>query len=113
MVSDVYNNSPHKDLPEMKTPNQIVIGSEANVNVKHHHTFGCPVYALSSELQQNKPYEKWKQRAQVGIYIGPSPHHNRNVALVLNRTTILVSPQFHVRFDDNFDTVNKLENLHE
>ena len=31
--------------------------------------------------------------------------HVCNVALVLNCTTGLVSPQFHVSFDSNFDTV--------
>ena len=113
MASDMYNNSPHKGLPEGKTPNQVASGSDVNINVKHIHTFGCPVYVLSSELQQNKPFGKWKQRAQVGIYLGPSPHHNRNVALVLSRTTGLVSPQFHIRFDDNFDTVDDIEVMNE
>ncbi len=113
MAWDIYNNSPHKGLPENKTPNQVISRSGVNMNIKHIHTFGCPVYVLSSELQQNEPYGKWKQRAQVGIYLGPSPHHNRNVALVLNRTTGLVSPQFHVVFDDNFDTIKELEDNHE
>ena len=35
-----------------------------------------------------------------------SPHHARTVALVLNVETALVSPQFHVKFDDSFSTVS-------
>jgi len=35
-----------------------------------------------------------------------SPYHARTVALVLNVETALVSPQFHVKFDDSFNTVS-------
>ena len=45
---------------------------------------------------------KWEQRARIGIYLGHSPFHAGSVALVLNPRTGLVSPQFHVVFDDNF-----------
>ena len=48
---------------------------------------------------------KWEEHARVGIYIGNSLIHVRNVALVLNTETGLTSPQFHVRFDDLFETV--------
>jgi len=41
----------------------------------------------------------------LGIYIGPSPRHARSVALILNPKTGLTSPQFHVNFDNDFDTV--------
>ena len=56
-------------------------------------------------MQQGKPHGKWKERARVGVYLGQSPHHNKNVALVLDRNTGYVSPQFHVRFDNQFDSV--------
>jgi hypothetical protein len=36
--------------------------------------------------------------------LGLSPMHAHNVHLVLSLTTGLVSPQFHVRFDDFFET---------
>ena len=39
------------------------------------------------------------------MYLGPSPNHARSVALVLNPRTGHVSPQFHVKFDDFFETV--------
>ena len=46
-------------------------------------------------------------RARVGLYLGHSPMHAKSVSLVLNITTGLVSPQFHIKFDDYFETVNK------
>ena len=32
-------------------------------------------------------WAKWKERAKVGMCLGRSPQHNRNVALVLDRKT--------------------------
>ncbi len=46
----------------------------------------------------------------MGIYVGRSPNHAGSVALVLNPKTGLVSPQYHVIFDDNFTTVLHLCN---
>ncbi|KAL7462348.1 hypothetical protein ACHAXS_002729, partial [Conticribra weissflogii] len=48
---------------------------------------------------------KWEPQARLGIYVGRSPSHAGNVALVLNPNTGLISPQFHVVFDDDFTTV--------
>ena len=58
-------------------------------------------------LQNNNPYHKWKERANVGVYLGKSPNHDRNVSLVLNLNTGLVSPQFHVKHDPSFDVVKQ------
>ena len=41
----------------------------------------------------------------MGIYLGKYPAHAENVALVLNPKTGLVTPQYHVVFDDDFTTV--------
>ncbi|KAL7476135.1 hypothetical protein ACHAW6_002012 [Cyclotella cf. meneghiniana] len=38
--------------------------------------------------------------------LGPSPQHARNVNLVLNLDTRLVSPQFHCRYNDFFETIS-------
>ena len=73
-------------------------------NMKHVHTFGCPVFALSNALASGKSIPKWSPRAHIGLNLGPSPMHARNVYLVLNIHTGLVSPQYHCRFDDFFET---------
>lgn len=76
------------------------------INTKDFHPFGCPVYVLDSKLQSvPATLPKWEPRCQVGVYLGHSPAHTGNVALVLNLTTGHVSPQYHVVFDDNFSTV--------
>ena len=76
-------------------------------NLRHLHPFGCPAYVLtvSTPLQSGAPQPKWSERSKVGIYLCHSPRHASSVALVLNTQTGPVSPQFHVVYDDNFDTV--------
>ena len=87
-------------------------GSTVNVNPKHWAPFGCPAYVLTDAMQDNKQIQnKWKPRSRVGIYLGRSPIHGRNVALVLNNATGLVSAQFHVDFDESFQTLDNKNKL--
>ena len=38
----------------------------------------------------------------MGIYLGPSPLHAQTIPLILNLKLGLVSPQYHVIYDDQF-----------
>ncbi len=107
MANDTLNNTPLPGDPGRRTAEQIFSKTAVNVNAKHYQTFGCPVYVLANELQSGNPYHKWKERAKVGIYLGRSPQHGRNVALVMDRETGLVSPQFHVQYDPKFEVVKQ------
>jgi hypothetical protein len=65
-------------------------------------------------LQTGNPHGKWKDCARVGVYLGHSPDHaSTAVAHILNLTTGHVSAQFHLVFDDHFDTIltSKRRNL--
>ena len=74
--------------------------------LKNFHTFGCPVYALKSDLQNNNgTTSKFDARARLGVNLGLSPRHARNVSLILSLDTGLVSPQFHIIHDEFFETV--------
>jgi hypothetical protein len=104
-ASHVFNDAPtlqgdHKD----RTPREIFTGVQISAEVRHHHTFGCPVYVTEISLQQGKSLSVWMSRARVGINLGISPTHARSVALVLSLKTGLVLPQFHVKHDDLFET---------
>ncbi len=93
-----------------RTPDMKFSGVAAQtLRLRDFHTFGCPIYVLDSRLQSSTMgVPKWEPRARLGIYLGRSPSHAANVALVLNPKTGLVSPQFHVVFDDDFSTVPHL-----
>ena len=78
------------------------------IHQKHWKPFGCPTYVLKSELQGTTGiHPKWDARSRAGIYLGQSPIHNRDVALVLNIHIRYASPQFHVKFDETFRTVHQ------
>jgi hypothetical protein len=61
-------------------------------------------------MRQNHKIPRWKPRSIVGVYLGFSPDHASSVPLVLSTTTGLVSPQYHVVFDDNFTTTTSFKN---
>ena len=107
-ANDAINNTPCLQDGEKRTPTEIFSKSKVASNPKHWKPFGCPVYVLDNSLQGQLPFHKWKSRSRVGVYVGKSPLHGRNVALVLDRETGLVSPQFHVAFDPMFETVKHI-----
>ena len=81
-----------------------------NVQLKHYHVFGCPVYILDSILKTNpKGVPKWEPRSRLGIYVGHSTAHAGSVALVLNPKKGLVSPHYHVVYDEQFSTVHHMQ----
>ena len=77
------------------------------IPVKTFHTLFCPMYVLDSRAQSagGPCSPKWEPRCRIGVYLGHSPFHARSVALMFNPTTGLVSPQFHVVFEDSLSTV--------
>jgi hypothetical protein len=75
--------------------------------MKHHHAFGCPVFALDNDLAAGSSIPHWSPRACLGVNLGPSPSHTRNVYLVLNLHTGCVSLQYHCQFDSFFERVRQ------
>ena len=108
MANQAYNSTPLSSHTDKRSPNKIFDNSAINLNLKHWKPFGCPAYVLKAELQgTTRIHPKWDARSRAGIYLGQSPIHNRNVALVLNIHARYVSPQFHVKFDESFQTVQQ------
>ena len=68
------------------------------------------MYILDKQLQAGIKICKWHTHARVGLYLGHSLMHAKLVSLALNISTGLVSPQFHIKFDDFFETVIKPNN---
>jgi hypothetical protein len=78
----------------------------APINTSNFYTFGCQCYVLDHRLQSGTgKIPKWEPRARMVIYVGVSPSHASNVALILNPHMGHVLPQFHVLYDDDFTTV--------
>jgi hypothetical protein len=103
MANDVSNFSP--GILDGVSPQEKFSQVTVAPRVKHCHTFGSPVYVLDRQLQEGRSIPKWTKKSRIGLYLGASPRHSRRVALVLNLETGHVSPQFHVVFDDLFETL--------
>ena len=107
MANESINATPWLYNPNKASPNSIFAKSDVQENPKHWYHFGCPVYMTDDQIQQDKRPKggKWMERSRIGIYLGRSPKHSRNVALVLNIKTGRISPQFHFKMDPMFHTV--------
>ena len=92
------------DKKDGTSPLERFLTTSISHNTKHFHTFGCPVYALDNRLASRGKIQPWQSRSRPGINLGPSPRHARDCALVMDPNTGLVSPQFHVSFDEFFET---------
>jgi hypothetical protein len=104
MANDALNAAPQVSVG--LSPMERFAQVDVAPRLKYSHPFGCPVYVLDARLQTaGGKIHKWKERSRVGLYLGSSPRHSKKVALVLNLRTGHVSPQFHVSFDDNFETL--------
>ena len=69
------------------------------------HLFGCPCYVLNPKLVEGHTILKWDPRSRQGKFVGYSKDHTTNAGLILNVTTGFMSPQYHVLYDDSFESV--------
>lgn len=106
LAADTRNR--HKLDKNGFSPLEKLSGIKQSMDLKNSHTFGCPAYVLNASLQDHNSIPRWDERIRVGAYLGRSKQHASNVALILNLQTGHISPQFHVVFDDNFETVDSL-----
>jgi hypothetical protein len=106
-ANESLNSTPSKVTG--KIANQMFANTETPTMVRHFHPFGCPAYVLNDNLAAGKSIPKWHKKARLGVYLGRSPNHAQSIALILNLSTGLVSPQFHIKFDDLFETVKGMD----
>ena len=101
----VYNHTPNErsGIAPIQIFSSALNDGQALRNL---HTWGCPAYVLEPKLTEaGGKIPKWKPRSRRGQYVGVSPVHAETVALIRNLNTGYLSPQYHVVFDDEFETV--------
>jgi hypothetical protein len=100
----------HNEIPSQAsrlTPHEVWAQSKSSFSaLVNAHPWGCPVYILQPRLQDGGKVPKWEPRSRQGQYMGSSPLHASTVGLVRNLRTNHISPQFHVVYDDLFETVH-------
>ena len=68
------------------------------------HAWGFPVFVLEDKFQNDQKLPKWNHRSRKGQFLGFSDEHSTLVATVRNLKTGYISPQYHIVFDDLFET---------
>jgi hypothetical protein len=87
-------------------PIEVFTGSKTDyTHLLNAHPWGCPVYVLEPKLRDGHKLPKWEPRSKRGQYMGISPSHASSVHLVRNLQTGSITPQYHLVFDDFFETV--------
>jgi hypothetical protein len=102
--NDVFNST-QKNKSQL-SPLEIFSNSRVQPKLKHFHPFGCPAYRVNNEIQAGNNHPKWLSQSKPVIYLGSSPRHARSVSLVLNLQTAHVLPQFHLKYNNLFETVS-------
>ena len=101
----LYNNIPNPTTG--LSPNDILTRTRFEHNKFHDlHVWGCPVYVLDKRISDGGKLPRWKPRSHRCMFMGLSPNHASSVPLVLNPETGAITPQFHVVFDDWFETIS-------
>ena len=101
----LYNNTPNPETGQ--APIEVFSRSVSDFKALHNaHPWGCPVYVLEPRLTQaGGKIPKWQPRSRRGQYVGVSPVHAEDISLIRNLKTGYISPQYHIVFDDWFETV--------
>ena len=101
----IYNNTPQSELANL-CPEEIFSSSKGNCSIlRRARVFGCPSFVLEPKLQDGKKIPKWNPRAYAGMFLGFSSEHSSTVGLIMSLKTGYISPQFHVVYDERFETV--------
>ena len=101
----LFNNTPN--IATGVSPISVFTRTTPSIHtLRNVHTWGCPVYVLAPKLKDGQKIPKWEPRSRRGQYVGNSPLHASTVGLVRNLQTGTITPQFHLVFDDYFETVH-------
>jgi hypothetical protein len=102
----LHNHTPNPALGGL-TPEEIWSKSVASHStLLHAHVWGCPAYVLNPRLTDGKKIPKWQPRSRRGMYVDRSSLHASLVGLILNLQSSNISPQYHVVYDDFYETVH-------
>lgn len=101
----IYNCVPKLSLGSL-SPDEFWSGVQSNhSDLCRAHVFGCHVNVLDPCLQDGHRIPKCDSWARQGMFVGFSSAHSSLVPLDLNLWTGSVSLQYHIIFNNKFQTV--------
>ena len=101
----LVNNIPREDTGQ--SPIEIFTRqAKPRSKLQDCHVWGCPAYVLDDKIADGKRLPRWKSRSSRCVYVGASQDHTGVAARVLSLDTGKITTQYHVVFDDWFQTVD-------
>ena len=101
----LYNNTPNHLIGI--SPLEVWTQTKSSYTALiHAHPWGCPAYVLDPCRQDGQKIPKWQPQSWQAQYLGASPLHASTVGLARNLHTGNISSQFHVVYNDFFETVH-------
>ena len=89
------------------SPEEVWTGPKSSHSaIQDSHPWRCPAHVLEPKLQDGNNFPKWMLGSKIAQYLGASPIRCSTVGLVRNLKTGNTRPQFHLLFDDYFETVH-------
>jgi hypothetical protein len=104
-AATIYNTTKQRSRDYDISPWEQFTGERSKLDQNDMHPLFCPVYVLDRRMQEGTSPPKWSKRTRQKVYVGHLHQYSKPVPMVWDPKTKLVSPQFHVMFDDDFDTV--------
>jgi hypothetical protein len=103
-AATIYNTTKRRSRDYNLIPWEQFTGERSKLDQTDMPPLFCPVYVLDRWMQEGKSPSKWTKRTTQNVYVGHLHHYSKSVPMVWDLKTKLVSRQFQVMFDDNFDT---------
>ena len=100
----LYNHTPNRESGI--APIEVFTQTKSDCSaIRNAKVWGSPCYVLEPRLTQaGGKIPRWQPRSRRAQYVGVSPDHADNIALVRNLRTGYISPQYHIIFDEWFET---------
>jgi hypothetical protein len=104
-AATIYNTTKRRSRDYDINPWEQLTGERSKLDQNDMHPLFCPVYVIDRRMQEGTSPPKWTKHTMQKVFAGHLHRYSKSVSMVWYPETKLVSPQFHVMFDDNFDTV--------
>jgi hypothetical protein len=104
-AATIYNTTKGRSQDYNISPWEKIMGERSKLDQHDINPLFCPVYVLDRRMQEGTSPPKWTKRTTQQVYVGHLHHYSKSLPMVWDLRTKLVSPQYHVMFDDNFDTI--------
>jgi hypothetical protein len=104
-ATTIHNTTERRSRDYDVSPWEQFKGECSKLDQNDMHPLFCPVYVLDRRMQEGTSPPKWTKRTTQKVYVGHLHHYSKSVPMVWDPNTKVVSLQFHVMFDNNFDTV--------